>query len=141
MSIIEYDALIIWGMYVQRYLTFVFQCLVQMGFFAQAGPLDIFVSNHLIPDEYEFDSTNEPSYRTSGEDSDTILAGSIVRLRIVGTRVDAQEIVRDIVLVKGKKMHDDWMVKYLFWLFPSDEEFDCCNAVLRGLNHRFTFHL
>jgi DNA-directed RNA polymerase II subunit RPB7 len=66
----------------------------QMGFFAQAGPLDIFVSNHLIPEEYEFDSSNEPCYRTSGEDaSDTITAGSQVRLRIVGTRIDAQEIV------------------------------------------------
>ena len=68
--------------------------VLQMGFFAQAGPLDIFVSNHLIPEDYEFDSTNEPCYRTSGDDSDTILSGSIVRLRIVGTRVDAQEIVR-----------------------------------------------
>ena len=62
-----------------------------MGFFAEAGPLQIFVSNHLIPEEYEFGSIHEPAYMTQA--GDKITTGSDVRVRIVGTRVDANEIV------------------------------------------------
>ena len=62
-----------------------------MGFFAEAGPLQIFVSNHLIPEEYEFESTHEPAYMT--REGDKITSGCEVRVKIVGTRVDANEIV------------------------------------------------
>lgn len=64
---------------------------MQMGFFAEAGPLQIFVSNHLIPEEYEFESTHEPAYMT--REGDKITSGCEVRVKIVGTRVDANEIV------------------------------------------------
>lgn len=64
-----------------------------MGFFAEAGPLQIFVSNHLIPEEFEFDTTNDPCYITA-DGEQKITPGGEVRLRIVGTRVDANEIVR-----------------------------------------------
>ena len=63
-----------------------------MGFFAEAGPLQIFVSNHLIPEEFEFESTQEPEYMTKDGDQ-KITTGCEVRIRIVGTRVDANEIV------------------------------------------------
>ena len=63
-----------------------------MGFFAEAGPLQLFVSNHLIPEEFEFDTAQEPCYVTS-EGDQKILPGCEVRLRVVGTRVDANEIV------------------------------------------------
>ncbi|EYU34942.1 hypothetical protein MIMGU_mgv1a020255mg, partial [Erythranthe guttata] len=46
----------------------------KMGFFAEAGPVQIFVSNHLIPDDMEIQKESE------------------VRLKIIGTRVDATEI-------------------------------------------------
>lgn len=34
----------------------------KMGFFAQAGPLEIFVSTHLIPTDYAFSSVDEPCF-------------------------------------------------------------------------------
>lgn len=37
-------------------------CL-QMGFFAEAGPLQVFVSNHLIPESFEFNTAHEPCYQ------------------------------------------------------------------------------
>ncbi|GLT41625.1 hypothetical protein SLA2020_156730 [Shorea laevis] len=37
----------------------------KMGFFAEAGPVQIFVSNHLIPDDMEFQSGDIPNYTTS----------------------------------------------------------------------------
>lgn len=64
----------------------------KMGFFAEAGPLQVFVSNHLIPEDFEFDTSQDPAYVTvDGEQK--IVAGCEVRLRIVGTRIDATEIV------------------------------------------------
>ncbi|GLT28270.1 hypothetical protein SLA2020_032140 [Shorea laevis] len=37
----------------------------KMGFFAEAGPVQIFVSNHLIPDDMKFQSGDIPNYTTS----------------------------------------------------------------------------
>ncbi|KAF5727364.1 DNA-directed RNA polymerase II subunit RPB7 isoform X2 [Tripterygium wilfordii] len=37
----------------------------KMGFFAEAGPVQIFVSNHLIPDDMEFQPGDTPNYTTS----------------------------------------------------------------------------
>ncbi|PIA56718.1 hypothetical protein AQUCO_00700816v1 [Aquilegia coerulea] len=63
----------------------------KMGFFAEAGPVQIFVSNHLIPDDMEFQSGDVPNYTTS-DGSVKIIKDSEVRLKIIGTRVDATEI-------------------------------------------------
>ncbi|KAE9592508.1 putative DNA-directed RNA polymerase [Lupinus albus] len=63
----------------------------KMGFFAEAGPVQIFVSNHLIPDDMEFQSGDIPNYTTS-DGSVKIQKDSEVRLKIIGTRVDATEI-------------------------------------------------
>ncbi|WMV32140.1 hypothetical protein MTR67_025525 [Solanum verrucosum] len=65
--------------------------ILQMGFFAEAGPVQIFVSNHLIPDDMEFQSGDVPNYTTS-DGSVKIQKESEVRLKIIGTRVDATEI-------------------------------------------------
>ena len=65
---------------------------LQMGFFSEAGPLQVFVSNHLIPEGFEFNTTHDPCYQTT-DGEQKIVAGSEVRLRIVGTRVDANDIV------------------------------------------------
>ncbi|CAG8603135.1 9299_t:CDS:10 [Paraglomus brasilianum] len=65
--------------------------VIKMGFFADVGPLQVFVSNHLIPSEYTFDPhANPPAY--IGEDQPTIERGSCVRMKIVGTRFDATDI-------------------------------------------------
>ncbi|KAK4783708.1 hypothetical protein SAY86_018076 [Trapa natans] len=63
----------------------------KMGFFAEAGPVQIFVSNHLIPDDMEFQSGDMPNYTTS-DGSVKIQKDSEVRLKLIGTRVDATEI-------------------------------------------------
>ena len=63
-----------------------------MGFFSEAGPLQVFVSNHLIPEAFEFNTAHEPCYQTT-DGEQKIVPGSEVRLRIVGTRVDASDIV------------------------------------------------
>lgn len=65
---------------------------MQVGFFADAGPLQLFVSNHLIPEDFTYDSTNDPAF-VSSDEAVRVQAGAEVRLRIVGTRVDADEIV------------------------------------------------
>lgn len=75
-----------------------------MGFFAEAGPLQIFVSNHLIPEEYEFDTSHEPCYITSAGDM-RIEASSEVRLKVVGVKIDAAEIV-------------SISVDFIWWLLP-----------------------
>ncbi|WFD05553.1 DNA-directed RNA polymerase II subunit [Malassezia vespertilionis] len=62
----------------------------QMGFFAEVGPLSIFVSSHLLPIDYKFQPDANPPEFTSP--TDKLVKGRKVRLRIVGTRVDANEI-------------------------------------------------
>ncbi|CAE6452240.1 unnamed protein product [Rhizoctonia solani] len=63
----------------------------KMGFFAEVGPLQVFVSSHLIHPDMKFDpNSNPPSFAS---DDQIIDKGTHVRLKIVGTRVDATEIV------------------------------------------------
>lgn len=62
----------------------------KMGFFADVGPLSVFVSTHLISSDMKFNpSANPPAYVSPDE---TIEKGSRVRLKIVGTRTDVNEI-------------------------------------------------
>jgi len=62
----------------------------KMGFFVEVGPLTVFVSNHLIDPRMKFDpNSNPPSYQYQ----DQVVERDVhVRLKIVGTRVDATEI-------------------------------------------------
>ncbi|KOS14608.1 rna polymerase ii subunit [Malassezia pachydermatis] len=64
--------------------------LKPMGFFAEVGPLSIFVSSHLLPIDYKFQPDANPPEFTSP--TDNLVKGRRVRVRIVGTRVDANEI-------------------------------------------------
>lgn len=60
------------------------------GFFAHAGPLQIFVSSHSIPSNMKWDpNSTPPSYH---DDDDTITVGSHVRIKMVGTRSDIASI-------------------------------------------------
>ncbi|KAL6217318.1 hypothetical protein ACLB2K_010535 [Fragaria x ananassa] len=63
----------------------------KMGFFAEAGPVQIFVSNHLIPDDMEFQCGDMPNYTTS-DGSVKIQRDSEVRLKIIGTQVECTQI-------------------------------------------------
>mmetsp|Transcript_6867 Transcript_6867/g.11513 ORF Transcript_6867/g.11513 Transcript_6867/m.11513 type:complete len:174 (-) Transcript_6867:6-527(-) len=66
----------------------------KLGFFAEVGPLQVFVSKHLIPADMRFEpQSNPPSYVSEvGDDQMRVTIGSKVRLRLIGTRVDANEI-------------------------------------------------
>lgn len=73
----------------------VIDCVVssvsKVGFFADAGPLQLFISNHLIPDDFEYSATGEPAF-VSRDEAVRVQAGAEVRLRIVGAKMDASEI-------------------------------------------------
>lgn len=82
----------------------------KVGLMVDVGPMACFISRHSIPSDMEFDpDANPPCYKTKDEDmliqQGEILALKIprlvtvstilddeIRLKIVGTRVDANEI-------------------------------------------------
>ena len=70
--------------------------LTQQGFFCQAGPLEIFVSKRLMPEEYAYDDTSsgQPCFRAEDDGDDiTITIGTMVRVKIQGLRFAADDIV------------------------------------------------
>eukprot|EP00879_Flechtneria_rotunda_P014602 GHRR01015259.1.p1 GENE.GHRR01015259.1~~GHRR01015259.1.p1 ORF type:complete len:166 (+),score=41.22 GHRR01015259.1:1364-1861(+) len=73
----------------------VLDCIVssvnKMGFFADAGPLQIFVSSHLIPEDYEYTSVNGDAF-VSVDATTQIKESSEVRIRIVGVRTDPSDM-------------------------------------------------
>lgn len=73
----------------------ILECVVKevnkFGFFAEAGPQQIFVSELLIPNDFKFSSIDEPSY-VSSDGMDRIRKDSEVRLKIVGTCIENTEI-------------------------------------------------
>jgi len=64
----------------------------KMGFFAEVGPLQVFVSKHLIPADMAFDPQATPTCFVSDDGNVKIEKDCEVRLKVVGTRVDANEI-------------------------------------------------
>jgi len=66
--------------------------ITKKGFFAEAGPLQIFVSETHLPVGVSFDETATPPQFTSSDARTRIGQGDSVRLRIIGSRVDAHEI-------------------------------------------------
>mmetsp|Transcript_2935 Transcript_2935/g.10622 ORF Transcript_2935/g.10622 Transcript_2935/m.10622 type:complete len:179 (-) Transcript_2935:610-1146(-) len=88
---VEYQA-VVFKVFKGEVLDCVVTQVTKMGFFAEAGPLNVFVSTHLMPEEYEFSSgTDEPQF-VSLDQTVRIVKNCEVRLRVVGTRADAQEI-------------------------------------------------
>ncbi|KAG1897165.1 RNA polymerase Rpb7 [Suillus fuscotomentosus] len=78
--------------FITRYRAIVFKPFKGevMGFFADVGPLTVFVSHQLIHPDMKFDPTsNPPSFASEDQ---IIEKNTRVRLKIVGTRVDATEI-------------------------------------------------
>jgi DNA-directed RNA polymerase II subunit RPB7 len=67
----------------------------KMGFFGEVGPLTVFVSCHLLGNEMQFEQGIGGSAAYVGMGSaaqQRIAVGDQVRVRIIGTRVDATEI-------------------------------------------------
>lgn len=64
----------------------------KVGLFTEIGPLSCFISRHSIPADMTFDpNSNPPCYKTADEDM-VIQQDDEIRLKIVGTRVDASDI-------------------------------------------------
>ncbi|XP_010852286.1 PREDICTED: DNA-directed RNA polymerase II subunit RPB7 isoform X2 [Bison bison bison] len=71
---------------------FSFSASLQVGLFTEIGPMSCFISRHSIPSEMEFDpNSNPPCYKTMDEDI-VIQQDDEIRLKIVGTRVDKNDI-------------------------------------------------
>ncbi|KGG50672.1 hypothetical protein DI09_5p190 [Mitosporidium daphniae] len=66
--------------------------VTKMGFFAETGPLQIFVSAHLIPPDLSFDANSLPACFISEDQSQRISPEDLIRLKIVGLKLDATEI-------------------------------------------------
>ncbi|XXG99077.1 hypothetical protein Hte_005411 [Hypoxylon texense] len=64
----------------------------QHGFFAEAGPLRVFVSTHLIPADVNYDPNATPPQFTNNEDT-TIEINTQVRVKIIGTRAEVGELL------------------------------------------------
>ena len=64
----------------------------KVGLFTEIGPLSCFISRHSIPADMAFDpNSNPPCYKTAEEDM-VIQQDDDIRVKIVGTRVDATDI-------------------------------------------------
>jgi DNA-directed RNA polymerase II subunit RPB7 len=60
----------------------------KVGFFADIGPLQVFVSSHSIPPDIKFDPQNNPPCFISDDATVKIEKDSEVRLKIIGIRID-----------------------------------------------------
>lgn len=94
----------------------------KMGFFAEVGALQCFVSKQAIPSEIPFDETaNPPQYSDGGEQ--VINKGAHVRMKLVGIRSDVG------------KMYATASIKedYLGWVFAFLSAFDRLTTHLRSV--------
>jgi DNA-directed RNA polymerase II subunit RPB7 len=64
--------------------------VVQHGFFAESGPLTVFVSHHLLPAGMEFDASSEAWVSQASDEK--IGKDGAVRLRILGLKIEATTI-------------------------------------------------
>lgn len=65
--------------------------VTEHGFFAECGPLTVFVSHYSIPSDMKYDNKMEPMWKGS-EEEDNITKDTAVRLRIIGLKIEATEI-------------------------------------------------
>lgn len=64
----------------------------KMGIFADVGPVQVFISSHLMPSDFRFDPSANPPCWISNKDGETLEKATRLRLKVVGTRIDANEI-------------------------------------------------
>lgn len=63
-----------------------------MGIFSEIGPVSCFISRTAIPEDMEYEATSNPACYKGKEDDVVLEAGDKIRVKVVGTRVDAKEI-------------------------------------------------
>jgi len=86
----EYRA-VVWRPFKGETLDAIVTSVNQHGFFADAGPLPLFVSSHLIPGDIKFDPNATPPQFTNNEDS-VIEVGTHVRVKLIGTRAEVGDM-------------------------------------------------
>jgi len=64
----------------------------KIGIFAEIGPLSCFISRFCLSNGLQFDSLAAPLCYKSENDEIRIKEGDRIRIRLIGTRVDATEI-------------------------------------------------
>lgn len=64
----------------------------KVGLFCEIGPLSCFVSKHCIPPDMEFDPNSNPICYKTKDESIVIREEDEIRVKIIGTRVDAADI-------------------------------------------------
>ncbi|KAL8669907.1 MAG: hypothetical protein Q9168_005526 [Polycauliona sp. 1 TL-2023] len=83
---IQYRA-VVWRPFKGETVDAVVSSVNRMGVFADVGPLPVFVSSHLIPNEIKWDpNATPPQYTDNGEQ--TIEKGTHLRIKLIGTRSD-----------------------------------------------------
>ncbi|KAG2374569.1 hypothetical protein C9374_010588 [Naegleria lovaniensis] len=63
--------------------------VTKVGFFANVGPLPVFVSRHGIPDDMKYDPDHSPPRFVSEEAQVSIMEDKEVRLKIMGVKTEA----------------------------------------------------
>ncbi|KAI9790178.1 MAG: DNA-directed RNA polymerase II subunit [Peltula sp. TS41687] len=82
---------VVWRPFKGETVDGIVQSVNKMGFFADVGPLSIFVSSHFIPSDIKFDANATPPQYTDNGDQ-VIERGTQIRVKIMGTRSDVGKI-------------------------------------------------
>ncbi|GMM27660.1 DNA-directed RNA polymerase II subunit [Martiniozyma asiatica (nom. inval.)] len=86
---VKYRA-VVWKPFKGEVVDGVVSVVSQMGFFADVGPLSVFISKHLIPTDMQYSPGHSPPAYV-GEDQ-VVMKGSRVRIKVIGTRADVNSI-------------------------------------------------
>ncbi|XP_075250210.1 DNA-directed RNA polymerase II subunit RPB7-like [Convolutriloba macropyga] len=66
--------------------------VTKLGIFTEIGPMACFISKHGIPSDMEFVSDDKKPRYKSKDETDIIDLGSTIRVKLMGTRIDANDI-------------------------------------------------
>ncbi|GME93031.1 unnamed protein product [[Candida] boidinii] len=86
---VKYRA-VVWKPFKGEVVDAVVTSVNQMGFFADVGPLSVFVSRQLIPNDMKYTPSHTPPAYISLDQ--VIMKGSKIRIKIIGTRSDVNSM-------------------------------------------------
>ncbi|OAF66519.1 RNA polymerase II subunit B7 [Intoshia linei] len=64
----------------------------KVGIFTQIGPMSCFISRHSIPSDMTYDEESNPTCYRSKNEEFIIQTDDIIRIMVVGTRVDSNDL-------------------------------------------------
>jgi DNA-directed RNA polymerase II subunit RPB7 len=86
---VKYKA-VVWKPFKGEVVDGVVSSVNNMGFFADVGPLSVFISKHLIPSDMKYNPSHTPPAYIG--DDQVVMKGAKVRIKIIGTRADVNSI-------------------------------------------------